>query len=528
MIKKIEIITNSVDSVDFLFNNNKVTFENELKFMGPITLKFTFKDPIVSVRNHDFTWSLPYESYCASIFTPKLIKLQNNYLVQANITSGSWHIDTISKRVLYWCFNQNNQRPITQYKGESNLRNVITVPETINLKQLSLLFTKGNGIEFSRSIIPFSGIICFTDHCDFDTLVNLQTLRGFFKDFKIKTTKGFFLNQFSKRKGNVSYENALEELSLWKKDGHEMAYHSITQSLRKPEQAFKEFEEFNPVFSASTWIDHGYQPYNLSLSSYTTGSFLKRISHLKVKGVNNFWNYIDSGFATNGVINQLNPNHFTLNAYRQGIRVHSIKKRLRLIIKNIIFHYYATPEHIDNYKSLASSFKNGFKIKSIKAVLKFWKHFTFFLKEILSIIFKWKKTSEIVYPLAKYTPIIFKTEDTGFLFQTLEMTDFVNGMSISNLDVLIKESGLCILHTYFSVQLNYHEGRLLLDDKTINPHTLDNFKYLSQQLSNQQLWNPTLEELSRYLNGFFNLELDINSIGDICEVSNTYLISRKV
>ena len=95
-------------------------------------------------------------------------------------------------------------------------------------KTIALLFSKKSGVEFSRSKIPFSAVACFTDHCDFDTLQNLKIQRELFKTCNIKITKGFFLNNYSKRE-NASYEENKEELDFWKKYGHELAYHSLSQ-----------------------------------------------------------------------------------------------------------------------------------------------------------------------------------------------------------------------------------------------------------------------------------------------------------
>ena len=79
-------------------------------------------------------------------------------------------------------------------------------------------------------------------------------------------TKGFFLHHYSKRADNASYENDQAELQLWLSDGHELAYHSLSQSLKKEEEAFADFYQFTPPFDqCPTWIDHGYQPYNFSL-----------------------------------------------------------------------------------------------------------------------------------------------------------------------------------------------------------------------------------------------------------------------
>src|SRR5690606_15613903 len=265
MILKIELITLITKPINFSLEKNKVLIQSSAILSEAFKLKFTFSQPIISLRDHDYSWKKPYENYNAGMFVPKLLKLRNNHYVQANQGTGSWRLDMEEDNVLYWCFNNVNQTPITQYTGDNNSRIIKSLTEDIVLSKLSLLISKFSSLEYSRSIIPFSGIICFTDHCDFDTLESLQTTREFFSKLGIKTTKGFFLNQFSKRANNASYQNNKEELQKWLKDGHEMAYHSLTQSLRSQSEAFNEFETFQPEFSCNTWIDHGYQPYNLSL-----------------------------------------------------------------------------------------------------------------------------------------------------------------------------------------------------------------------------------------------------------------------
>ena len=91
---------------------------------------------------------------------------------------------------------------------------------------------------------------------------------------------------------------------------------------------------------------------------------------------------------------------------------------------------------------------------------------------------------------------------------------------------MISESGLSLLHTYFTVDLSYHSGRMLKDNHTIQPEVADNFTYLSSKINKEKIWNPTLSEMIDYLNDFFNLELDIDSQGQIKEISNTNLIRR--
>ena len=81
----------------------------------------------------------------------------------------------------------------------------------------------------------------------------------------------------------------------------------------------------------------GFSPNNASLYKNH-----ERIRHnygasLQYKGIDAFWNYIDSGTAVKGVINQLNPNQFTLQSYYNGIKHLKLKERIPMLIKNIIF-----------------------------------------------------------------------------------------------------------------------------------------------------------------------------------------------
>ena len=121
---------------------------------------------------------------------------------------------------------------------------------------LKLLFTKKKVPEFSRSKIPFVATFCFTDHCDFDSLLLIQKQRELFKELNIKTTKGFFLKHFSKRKNNISFENEESELKKWNEDGHELAYHSLTQSIRNRKEAIREFKNFIPPQKNITTIPY--------------------------------------------------------------------------------------------------------------------------------------------------------------------------------------------------------------------------------------------------------------------------------
>jgi hypothetical protein len=493
-------------------------------------IEILFAKIIVAFRNHDYTWIEPNIDCIATEFSPKIIELSDGSYVQSNCAFGIWEVKKNAPNCLLWRFNPENSRPLTTYRGEKNQK--ITAQSTAkydNLDNVSLLITN-KPIEFSRSKIPFSAIAVFTDHCDFDTANNLELQREFFKAHGIKITKGFFLNHFSKRQDNASYQNDKEELIKWNEDGHELCYHSLSQSIKSDKESFKDFYSFQPPFEGTTtWIDHGYQPYNFSLFQNNGVSHSEFENNLVNKCITTLWNYIDSGTATIGVINQLNTSHFTLSSFLKGNRDLSLIKKLQLIIKNIIFHYYGDEQLILKYKSTATNFKKFITHKNPS-------YFFSFVKNIFSISFKlivvfllWKTNRNRPYKLAKYAPILFKhkiAEKEFYVFQTIEMLDFKKALSTQNIDSLITEKGVFIAHTYFSVPLNYHNGRMFINENTIDVKVAVNFRWLGDKIKNNEIWNPTVQELIDYWSNFEEILLDVDDDGTIFERNKTELQFR--
>ena len=143
----------------------------------------------------------------------------------------------------------------------------------------------------------------------------------------------------------------------------------------------------------------------------------------------------------------------------------------------------------------------------------------------------WRNRKNNVYPLAKYAPVIFNQEVSGktfTVFQTLEMIDFKLGLCPNNIDLLIKEHGLFIAHTYFSAPMNYHQGKLFGKVGEIDTQVEKNFAYLSQKIKSQAIWNPTLTELIDYLKHFENVIFDCDAEGNLIVLNQDNLITRKV
>lgn len=496
-------------------------------------IQITFSETITEFRDHDYSWKKTKNQYIANELSPKIIKLQRGQIIQSNLAAGIWEIDPKKATILLWRFNPEFASPITSYIGNENKKIISSAKQKLDLiENPALLFSNNHAIEFSRSKIPFSGIACFTDHCDFDTAENLTLQREFFNKHQIKITKGFFLNHFSKREDNASFQNQKEEFLKWNDEGHELCYHSLSQSLKTNHESFEDFKQFTPPLeNIKVWIDHGYQPYNFSLlknSSFNADQFEEI---LYKKNINILWNYIDSGTATNGVINQLNIKQFTLSSFLSGNKNLGLLRKVQLLIKNIIFHYYNDDELILRYKHTASSFKKVFFQKKIKLFIPLKKDFFKLGSSLFSVLLFWNTSKNKPYKLAKYSPIVFKhtiSDKEFYIFQTLEMLDFKKSLSQENINTLISEKGVFIAHTYFSVPMKYHIGKLFSTPTAIDQEVCDNFKFLGSKIKNNEIWNPTLTELIEYWDDLKNVVFDIDPEGHIFEKTNTNLQMRKV
>lgn len=495
-------------------------------------IKIVFSEAIVQFRSHDYIWKKLKTSFIANEFSPKIIKLQNDQIVQANITSGIWEINQNNPTVLLWRFNPELSSPITNYVGNDNRRNLSQAKQKFNfVESPKLLFPKNEAIELSRSKCPFVAIACFTDHCDFDTPENLAIQREFFKEHQIKITKGFFLNHFSKREENASFQNQNEELLKWHNDGHELCYHSLSQSIKSNAESFEDFRQFiPPLDNIKVWIDHGYQPYNFSLFKNNNIAEEDFSIILKQKKIKILWNYIDSGTATNGVINQFNTEQFTLSGFLNGNKDLSLIKKTQLIIKNIIFHYYKDEDLILRYKNVATYFKKVFFKRDVKLFFPLIKDFFKLYISIFPVFLCWKTNKNTPYKLAKYSPILFKhniSDSEFYIFQTLEMLDFKKSLSQENINALINEKGVFIAHTYFSVPMKYHKGKLFSTPKKIDKNVAERFKFLSNKIKSNEIWNPTLTELIEYWQGFEKVVIDVDDNGFVFLKNDSDLIFRR-
>ena len=507
-----------------------VDCKNIIENKNSFDIEITFYSDIKKFRNHDYKWISANKNLVANEYCPKILQLENGQLVQANITSGIWEIK--NKNTLIWRFNPENAHSYTQYTGKKSIKNIQNSNNNYEFVNIPSLFFPKDAIEISRSPIPFSAIICFTDHCDFDTAENLKLQLNFFNENDLKITKGFFLNHFSKRTENASYENDAEILNLWRQSGHELCYHSLSQSIKSSDESLNDFLNFNPPFSdINIWIDHGFQPYNFSF--YKKLGIDNQLFEKKLinKNINVLWNYIDSGTSTSGIINQLNPEQFTLNNFWNGTKSFSLKTRIIMLFKNIIFHFDNNETRVRNYIDALSAAKNMISKKSIKPIFIFIKNILPIISIILKTIFGWHFYKNQPYKIAKYQPILFKHkifDHSFYIFQTLELIDFKKGLQPENIDLLIGQSGVTVAHTYFSANAKHYSGKMFCQENIIDVEVAENFKYLSGKINENKIWNPTLTEIINYWSKFDDFLLDIDENRNLLILQNSGLSTRTI
>ncbi len=94
MIKSISILSNSIKQnyvfdADQKYKLNIDVAKINLSQQNSFDIEIVFQLPILEFRNHDYTWVKCDEDRIANQFCPKIIKLQNGQLVQANIHFGN-------------------------------------------------------------------------------------------------------------------------------------------------------------------------------------------------------------------------------------------------------------------------------------------------------------------------------------------------------------------------------------------------------------------------------------------------------
>ncbi|MFA0961212.1 hypothetical protein AB9P05_05370 [Roseivirga sp. BDSF3-8] len=484
-----------------------------------------FDQPVKAYRDVTYQWCDIAQGgeYVANEHSPKVLVLADGTHVVSTRNIGLWSLGGSNNTLLTWVLNDIQLTPLFQFDHKGAHR--FTQTFTTDSYQLGLLFSKDEVPEFSRSAIPFTPIVCFTDHCDFDTEADLNKQLAFFKEHGITVTKGFFLHHYSKRADNASYEREPGPVTAFKAAGHELAYHSLTQSLRSKEAAREEFSSFrSPVEPpVNTWIDHGKQPYNYTKLHSSGFSPAQWADNLSAKGIRHLWNYLDAGQARKGCLNQLNPQHFTI----ARLQAHN-KTGLFFLFRTILF-YHGGEKEIETYKSISGRIKQVLQKKKARLIPRLLKDLFSTLGYVMSFLVNHKKRHQ-PFRWARFAPYIF-THKVGdklfYFFQTTEVTDFESVFSPENIDLLIREKGAITVHCYFSSPLSYQQGRLFAGGK-VSEKNKENIAYLGKKISNRELWNPTLSELIAHYKKVLEMEYFLDPADNKIKARNSELPIRYI
>ena len=194
-------------------------------------------------------------------------------------------------------------------------------------------------------------------------------------------------------------------------------------------------------------------------------------------------------------------------------------------------HYYADHKIIKQYRSVATSFKSVFLEKKFNYIFKFITSLFGITFSILKVFFTWHKSKNIPYKQAKYSSLFFKHkiyQNDFYIFQTLKIVDFKASLCKSNIEKLVAERGIFIAHTYFSLPMSYHKGKMFKTSTTIDEIVDENFGFLAKKVANNEIWNPTLSELIDYLSKLEYVVLDIDESENIYVSQNLGVTYRNV
>lgn len=481
-------------------------------------LEFELSDPIVYWRNHDYTWKkLDQERLVANTTSPKILKLNSGGYFVARNTKGCW-VYQPGYTFIRWYFFHPMLTPTFTYDVRD---------QRIFLKSQNIL--KGTSInsgwswgatkveEWARTPLGFVSTLCFTDHSDFDSIENLQKQRELFKKLGVKITKGFFLYDYTHKAANASFEDpkSKAELIAWSSDGHELAYHSLSQSYRGEisDREFDEFESPPAIPLVDTYIDHGFHPYNYTKQEL--GNLPNWYSHMEKKGVKRIWSYVDAGEAHYYCLNQLNPNNFTLGKMRDSFGQANQQKIKRS--KFSFFKYclmYGVPESLlrelkflgGDIESLKSNFSSQNLKKVFSSVFRLGKEFVQ-QKNFNQLGFRFDR----IFENNQFCPVLFLSpnqKNTCLIsFQTVSVHDFDLVFSEGALQRFTEESGIAIAHTYFALSEKNHNGRIFENELwEIRKEASKGFENVSQLIKENKIWNPTLQQLQQYHSKFDDLE----------------------
>lgn len=486
--------------------------------INKLKVTFEFLSPIVLWRNHDYSWVDVTRRRVANFHSPKALMLKNGEKVVAGETNGLWEFDPKQPKRLTWVIADKWLSPMFGYDEEDkkNFVNPGFVPE--GPLTFTLLFTRGKIPEFSRSRLPFTAILNFSDHCDFDSLKLMELQRSLFKKCQVRVSKGAFLFHHSKRAYNVSVERNAREIQLWHADGHELCYHSLTQSIRPDKGWQADFEAFEKGgHQWPTWIDHAFQPYNLTKmasSGYDQEDWARR---MQTAGVRHLWNYLDAGHSGRGIINQLDARHFSLRSYvNKALNEKSLAALAGLLRTYIL--YFRGESSKQSYSRLVNNLRKALWKKSAMGAWGLACGLLFLLGQFFRMLIDAGK-KEVLPAWQKYAATFFPVrlgKNQFWVFQTVEVHDFINTFSEKNLQLLTESSGICLAHTYFADTDLQKQGRMFFNKAgEWMPGIEETFQRVGEAAAKGELWLATIAEIAEYFDTFRLLHFDVDERGNI-------------
>lgn len=541
--KKDHLLQDQIPEAKVSIQQEASFFSFSIEFTSSVTvsevyLEVRLSEKIDACRSSSYQWEQYIEHpWVANSHSPKMMKTQSELILVGGSTQGCWEWNPMEE-VLRWYFIHPQLTPLMTYDREDR-RHFLEeqVIERDTLISDRILWTKGSVEEWARTPLGFLPIVCFTDHSDFDTLANLKVQRAFFNQLGIRVTKGFFLYDYTHKKENASFEAeaSRNELIQWQAEGHELAYHALSQSYRG-EKSEKEFQDFSsPVVlpPITTYIDHGFHPYNFTKQAL--GQWESWYSHMQSKGIRLIWSYLDSGEGNLFSVNQLDPRSFTLRSIIQSSKLEKkqgINRSRFSTLRNLIM--FGVPEEIfwasKYFKGSLVGLRKKPSLSQIGQVLR--KGFSFINSILASGIFKNLNSKlDQVFDNTRFAPFIFKGSNQSttdiWVFQTLFVRDFEVVFSEKALEKLVNEKGAMIAHTYFSYANPGHEGRLFENESwEIRPQTKQAFERLANLVRSGVIWNPTLSELKSHFDKANQLTYQLE--GDQLVIRNFQGITKSV
>jgi hypothetical protein len=454
-------------------------------WLGELEVVYTLPAKPVYFRTYKYSWESAGRKFVSSMLSPKIMKLESGTYLMANTMAGTWFYDPAEPLRLRWILFGGDVQPCFRY-DQRLFRRWIDVGAELEQELTVRLIETDRPFEVSFSKLPFRPVLIFTDHCDFDFDGLLPKQRMRLKEWGIRITKGVYIRKYS-QKGvlHSSFEGNEEEFKEWVSDGHELCYHSVTQS-RHPRREDEEslYSGFEPPMKSpgqfNTWIDHGYQRYNLTKSP-NAGVRKDRLEHLNNKGITNVWNYFDCSESHDN-LNQLD--YRQMDPFRILLsRDVSISEKIRMIL----FHN-SGEWGFRRYKLFAESIKNRAYLKAACQSV------------MLLLPFFWALFRRSDSLLVRRAQSVVFTEKAAMLsFQTILVKDFLHSF-LRPYTKYKDESGLALVHCYFT-HLGAHQANTFFMDEQgrVSVRICEIFETIGKDVSEGRVWNPTLSEFLEHI-----------------------------